>query len=234
MEQAKSHPAWITEQFDKPLVITISREFGSGGRNIGKLLAKKMGVPYYDTAIISMARKEKGFPKRFIRENEQNIGHRILFNLYDNYTHYATSFDSDRQMLFKEESKIITDLTKISSCVIVGRLSNFILRNRPNTFNVFISSNPEWAAQRIMLREHVDHDTAMEIRNRVNHQRQDHCRYFTDTYWGYGANYDLSLRSSDYGTAKTANIIMDVISSRLGVTAKETAPHAVPDPADQH
>jgi drug/metabolite transporter (DMT)-like permease/cytidylate kinase len=234
MEQVKSHPAWITEQFDKPLVITISREFGSGGRNIGKLLAKKMGVPYYDTAIISMARKEKGFPKRFIRENEQNIGHRILFNLYDNYTHYATSFDSDRQMLFKEESKIITDLTKISSCVIVGRLSNFILRNRPNTFNVFISSNPEWAAQRIMLREHVDHDTAMEIRNRVNHQRQDHCRYFTDTYWGYGANYDLSLKSSDYGTAKTANIIMDVISSRLGVTAKETAPQAAPDPADHH
>jgi drug/metabolite transporter (DMT)-like permease/cytidylate kinase len=231
MDHVKAHPAWVTEQYDKPLVITISREFGSGGRNIGKLLAQKMGVPYYDTAIISLARKEKGFSKQFLQENEQAIGHRIISNLYDNYTHYATGFDSDRQMLFNEEAKIITDLTKISSCVIVGRLANYILRNRPNTFNVFIASDPEWAAQRIMLREHVEHDKAMEIRNRVNRQRQDHCRYFTDTYWGYGANYDLSLKSSDYGTVKTADIIAQVIQSRLGVNEEETAPVLTPDPA---
>jgi hypothetical protein len=71
----------------------------------------------------------------------------------------------------------------------------------------------------------------MEIRNRVNRQRQDHCRYFTDTYWGYGANYDLSLKSSDYGTVKTADIIAQVIQSRLGVNEEETAPVLTPDPA---
>lgn len=234
MEREKAHPAWVHEQLDKPLVITISREFGAGGRNIGKLIAQKLGVPYYDTEIINLARKEKGFSQRFIKENEQAIGHRILFDLYDNYTHYATGFDSDREMLFQEEAKIITSLTKISSCVIVGRLANYILRNRPNTFNVFISSDPEWAAQRIMLREHVEHDKAMEIRNRVNHQRQDHCRYFTDTYWGYGANYDMSLKSSDYGTVKTADLIISAAQSRLSVTVEETSPHYTLQPSPSH
>ena len=75
-----------------------------------------------------------------------------------------------------------------------------------------------------MLREHVDEEKAREIRNRVNRQRQDHCRYFTDSYWGYGANYDLCLKSSDYGTVKTAQIIMDAIKSRLGITSEETDP----------
>ena len=233
IQRAQTHPAWVTEQQTKPLVITISREFGAGGRNVGKLIAKQLGVPYYDTAIINLARKEKGFSKQFIKAHEEAIGNRILSNLYDNYTHYASGMNSDRQMLFKEEAKIITDVAKISSCVIVGRLANYILRDRANTFDVFISSDPEWAAQRIMLREHVDHDQAIRIRNRVNRQRQDHCRYFTDSYWGYGANYDLSLKSSDYGTAQTANIILQVVQRRLRVTEEETAPNYHLTPALQ-
>ena len=220
MQRTVNHPAWVKENLDKPLVITISREFGSGGRNIGKLLARRMNVPYYDTAILNKARQDKGFSKRFIQTHQNSIQNRFLSAVYDNYVHYASGGESDRKMLFEEEQKIILDLTKVSSCVIVGRLANYILRNRPNTFNVFISSDPDWAVQRIMLREHVDIDKAREIRNRVNRQRQDHCRFFTDTYWGYGANYDMSLKSSDYGTIKTADIIWEAIQSRLDVTNK--------------
>ena len=133
---------------------------------------------------------------------------------------YSAAIEGRHQHAIDKE----LELTNGKSCVIVGRLANYILRKRPNTFNVFISSDPDWAVQRIMLREHVDADTAMKIRNRVNKERRDHCMYCTDSYWGYGANYDMSLKSSDYGVVKTADLILAAARHRLTISKDELNP----------
>lgn len=226
IEGRQNHPAWIREDAECPLVITISREFGSGGRNIGKLVARKLGVPYYDTAILNMTRKEHPQTFEAWRKEKDNHLSPLLAKVYDDYVHYSTGYESKRQEMFNDESDVIRELTNGKSCVIVGRLANYILRKRPNTFNVFISSDPDWAVQRIMLREHVDTDTAMKIRNRVNKERRDHCMYCTDSYWGYGANYDMSLKSSDYGVVKTADLILAAARHRLTISKDELNPVA--------
>jgi cytidylate kinase len=150
----------------------------------------------------------------------------LLTKVYDDYIHYASGYESKQQEMFRDEAEVIQGLTAGKSCVIVGRLANYILRKRPNTFNVFISSDPDWAIQRIMLREHVDADKARKIRNHVNHERRDHCMYCTDSYWGYGANYDLSLKSSDYGVVKTADLILQAAQHRLTISKEDINPAA--------
>ena len=124
--------------------------------------ARKLGVPYYDTAILNMTRKEHPQTFEAWRKEKDNHLSPLLAKVYDDYVHYSTGYESKRQEMFNDESDVIRELTNGKSCVIVGRLANYILRKRPNTFNVFISSDPDWAVQRIMLREHVDADTAMK------------------------------------------------------------------------
>lgn len=222
----QNHPAWIKEDTDSPLVITIAREFGSGGRNIGKLVARKLGVPYYDTQILDMTRQEhpETYASWHTEAHRQAKVNPLLAKIYDDYVHYASGYESRRQEMFRDEAEVIQQLTNGKSCVIVGRLANYILRKRPNTFNVFISSDPDWAIQRIMLREHVSAEEAAKMRNRVNQNRRDHCMYCTDSYWGYGSNYDMSLKSSDYGVVKTADLILQAAQHRLGTTKDELNP----------
>lgn len=219
-----NHPAWMKEDTDSPLVITISREFGSGGRNIGKLVARKLGVPYYDTEIFNRTQKEH--PQTVIawcKDQKRRLGP-LLSKVYEDYVHYASGYESNQMEMFRDEAEVIEALTTGHSCVIVGRLANYVLRKRPNTFNVFISSDPDWAVQRIMLREHIDADRARKLRNHVNRERRDHCMYCTDSYWGYGANYDLSLKSSDYGIVKTADLILEAARHRLTISQDDINP----------
>ena len=231
IEGRQNHPAWIKEDTDSPLVITISREFGSGGRNIGKLVARRLGVPYYDTEILNLAHENHPELFKAVRKERKGILNPLLEKIYDDYVHYASGYESRRQELFRDEAEVIRELTNGKSCVIVGRLANYILRQRPNTFNVFISSDPDWAIQRIMLREHVSKEEAKRIRNRVNEERRDHCVYCTDSYWGYGANYDLSLKSSDYGIVKTADLILQAAQHRLSISKDDLKPSAAVDAA---
>ena len=219
-----NHPAWMKEDTECPLVVTISREFGSGGRNIGKLVARKLGVPYYDTEIFNRTQKEH--PQTVVawcKDQKRRLGP-LLSKVYEDYVHYASGYESNQMEMFRDEAEVIEALTTGQSCVIVGRLANYVLRKRPNTFNVFISSDPDWAVQRIMLREHIDADRATKLRNHVNQERRDHCMYCTDSYWGYGANYDLSLKSSDYGIVKTADLILEAAQHRLTISQEDINP----------
>ena len=129
-----NHPAWMKEDTDSPLVITISREFGSGGRNIGKLVARKLGVPYYDTEIFNRTQKEH--PQTVIawcKDQKRRLGP-LLSKVYEDYVHYASGYESNQMEMFRDEAEVIEALTTGHSCVIVGRLANYVLRKRPNTF----------------------------------------------------------------------------------------------------
>jgi len=193
----------------QPLVITISRQFGSGGRDIGREVAKKLGISYYDTEIIKQTEKEKGFSKEFIEANEESVKSLILFDLYDQYINYASDQDSRADMLFKEETKVIKNLALAGSCVIVGRLANYILSGRENVFNVFISADIDWEAKRVAERDKISCEQAAKKIRLINKKRQNHCKYFTNTDWGNAQNYDLALKSSSFGIEKAAEMIVE-------------------------
>ncbi|MGI6206255.1 MAG: cytidylate kinase family protein [Anaerovoracaceae bacterium] len=199
-----------------PAVITISREFGSGGRDIGKIIAEKLHMKYYDTNIIEMLAQQSGFSPDFIKEYEQGLGSsgsKILFGIYDQYVNYASDEKSPVNRLFQEECKFIKNIASEQPCVIVGRLANYILRDRADVFNVFITADISWEADRVMKRDGIPRENAVKKIRRINRQRRNHCSYFTDTGWGDAENYDLTVKSSRYGIESSSDIILKAVSA---------------------
>ena len=199
----------------RPDVITISREFGSGGRDIGKIIAEKLGMKYYDTDMIEMLARQSGFSQKFVEEYEQKLGgsgNKILFGIYDQYVNYASDENSPVDRLFKEECALIEKLADQEPCVIVGRLANYILRGRTNLFNVFVTADISWEADRVMERDSISRENAVKKIRRINRQRKNHCSYFTGTEWASAGNYDLTVRSSRYGIDGSADLILKAVS----------------------
>ena len=149
------------EETSSNYVITISREFGSGGREIGKLLAERFG--------------------------------------------------------FAKESALIHELSQRGSCIIVGRLANYILKDMPTAYHVFISADLDAEAARVSARDNISPQSAAAKVKKVNHERAIHCRHFTKTDWGNVKNYDLCIKSDDFGVAETAQIIGDLFQKKMGL-----------------
>ena len=192
-------------------MITISREYGSGGRAIGKNIAKALNVPYYDTELIHMFAEKSGYTEDFIKNNEEQMS-KFQFNLYSWYTPSISERDiSQVERLFHIEEKMINEIASKSSCVIVGRLANLILGDRDNTFHIFISSDADAKIRRIMGRDELSSEDAQKKALKVDRERATHCRYFVHREWGKANNYDITIKSSRYGIERTSNILIDMI-----------------------
>lgn len=199
-------------------VITISREFGSGGREIGKLLARQLGFQYYDSELIRLAAEKSGYSPEFIEQNEQAIKNPIL---YDFFAWYAgpleQSEESKVDQLFQKESQLIGELAQKGSCVIVGRLANYILKDMPTAYHVFISADMAAKAARVAGRDQVSEKAALAKIAKVDHERAVHCKHFTKTEWGNAKHYDLCIRSNDLGTEETASLIAGLFRRKMGL-----------------
>lgn len=191
-------------------VITISREFGSGGRDIGKLIANQLGFKYYDSELIKLAAEKSGFTTEFVQANEQSLKNPIL---HDFFEWYATPIDKSElpkvDQLYQKEKEIIRELPEKSSCVIVGRLANHILKDYEKSYHVFISADIDTEIKKTMQHENLQLKEAEHKVKKVNHERTVHCKYFTKTNWGKADNYNLMIRSSDFGYKQTANLIIN-------------------------
>ena len=137
-------------------IITISREFGSGGRDIGKLIANQLGFKYYDSELIKLAAEKSGFTTEFVQANEQSLKNPIL---HDFFEWYATPIDKSElpkvDQLYQKEKEIIRELPEKSSCVIVGRLANHILKDYEKSYHVFISADIDTEIKKTMQRENL-------------------------------------------------------------------------------
>lgn len=197
-------------------VITISREFGSGGREIGRLLAEQLDFHYYDSELISLAAKESGYTPEYVEKNEQSLKNPIL---HDFFAWYSGPLDESElpkaDQLFHKESEVILSLAQKESCVIVGRLANYILKDLPNTYHVFISADAASEAARAAVRDHLSPTAAAAKVQKVNHERAVHCRHFTKTEWGNAKNYDLCIKSDDFGVEDTAKIIAELFQKKM-------------------
>lgn len=180
---------------EMPLVITISREYGSGGHRIGKLLAQRMHIPFYDKELIALIADKSGLSEGIVQESEQTVNGRLV---YDNPTQTA---------VFRAQSELIRQIAARESCVIVGRLANFVLKERPHCFNVFIHADPAYRKQHIIAEYGIAASDAESTLKRNDQERREHCLHYTGYEWGDYKQYHLMLDSSLYTEEKAAELI---------------------------
>lgn len=195
-----------------PLVVTIAREYGSGGHQIGQLIARKLGVKLYDAELITLSAEESGLSEEFIEANEQKLKNNLLYDLYAENSAFIHGDDPTQTALFYAQSKIIRDLAQRESCVIVGRLANFILNKHSNCFNVFIYADRLYRLQRIVNEYGVSPDNAEQTLQQVDDERREHCAHYTGKNWGDYHYYQLSIDSSIYGDDNAAEMIVEAVS----------------------
>lgn len=194
----------------KNLIITISREFGSGGHAIGEQLANELGIPFYDKAIIDKAAEQTGFSPEFIAEHEQKYTSSMLFNFsMGNYSRTGELPIHDQIDI--AQSNIIRDYALNGPCVIVGRCADYILEDDFDCLNIFIYADNVAKIERICDKYDVDAQRAQKNIKEINKSRSKHYNYFTGKIWGDKANYDLMLDSSKYGIDGSVKLIRTAI-----------------------
>lgn len=181
------------------IVITISREYGSGGRYVGKLLAEKLNINFYDKEIISLTAKESGLSSKYIKENEQKKESNINYELNND----------DR--IFIAESKVIKELSK-NSCVIVGRCADYILKNNDNVVKIFLYSDDESKVNRAISYYNLSKKNALKEINKINNLREKHYEYYTNRKWKELSNYDMMINVDKLGIEKTVEFIYELLS----------------------
>ena len=195
------------------VVITIARQYGSGGRTVGKMLAERLGISFYDKQIIQMASDESGIDVKLFGKVE--AGDKVkssLFgskdSIYKGGLHQPGSKDfiSDEN-LFNYQAKVVNDLAEKESCVIVGRCADFILQDRTDCLKVFVHADMKFRADRI-VRVYGEREKSPEARLKEKDKRRAaYYRFYTDMKWGDVANYHIALDSGVIGIEKSAEII---------------------------
>lgn len=187
-------------------VITISREFGSGGRTIGKKVAEKLGIPCYDAELIHKIAEESGFKADYIKEEGEDATSGWLSPFLTSRALGPTNQDK----LWIIQHKIITELAEKGSCVIVGRCADYILKEKADCLNVFIHANMEHRAERIVMEYGEREESPMQRLKDKDKRRAAYHRFYTDMKWGHAQNYQICLDSGVLGIDKCADIIVSL------------------------
>lgn len=188
-------------------IITISREFGSGGRFIGEEVAKKLGMKYYDRDIIGQIAEKSGFSPEYIQENAELSSKKGLFAYA--FAGRDITGKSVEDMVYEVQRKVILEIAEKESCVIIGRNADFILNDRDDVLNVFIHGDKAEKVKRICKLYNVTEADALKMMVDIDKRRMTNYRFYTDRKWGMAGNYTLSLNSSELGYDMCEKIIMD-------------------------
>ena len=188
-------------------IITISREFGSGGRFIGEEVAKKLGIAYYDKNVINEIAEKSGLSPEYIQENAELSPKKGMFA-------YALAGRditgrSVEDMVHEAQRKVILELAKKGPCVIIGRNADYILKDRDDVLNVFIHGNMPEKTQRIIRLYNVDEKKAVKMMADTDKRRMTNYNFYTEHKWGKASNYTLCLNSSQLGYDRCEKIIME-------------------------
>lgn len=199
----------ITEKKEH-IVITINREYGSGGRYVGELLAKKLGIKLYDKNLIMMVSGESGLSASYIEEKEQSIAGTLLANFNSQYYNNLTNDDN----LFIAESNAIKEIAKRESCVIVGRCADYVLKDEDYVFKIFVYSDDEGKVQRAIKYYGLEEKNALKEINRINKAREKHYNHYTGSEWKDLEHYDFTINVDKFGIEKTVEIIEEMINEK--------------------
>ena len=189
---------------EKRVIITIAREFGSGGHEIGEIIAKELGISFYDTKLIDLSATESGLTPEYVKEHEQKLANSLLFDLYEQNYAYVNEEMPPLNALFMVQSKVIRDICKKESCVIVGRCADYVLKSSPNCFNIFIHADKNFRMKRIIEEYDIAPEMVERELERTDRERSNYCKHFTHRLWGMASNYNLTIDSSLFGPKKSA------------------------------
>ena len=188
-------------------VIAIGRQFGSGGHDIGKILAEKLGYDFYDAEIIQMTAGTTGYTPEFIRKNEEIMTNSLLYDLVNQmYLNTDRQDEAPKDKIFEAECQVVRNLAKKGNCVIVGRCADYVLRNSGNCLKVFFSAPLVSRIRRVAQRQNISEGEAKATVQKNEKLRADNYRYYTRRMWGAAGNFDLSL-NTDLGEEYIENCI---------------------------
>ena len=191
---------------EKHILITVGRQFGSGGKPVGDALSEKLGIPVYDNELITEAAKQSGYsPEFFIRRDEKKHSF-FLANLFGGNS-YSRNMLGDAE-LFRIQSETIRHLASQGGAIFVGRASDYVLRDL-KPLNVFISATMESRIKFVCERDGVTPDEAVDVIDKRDRDRSRYYNFFTQRNWGAASNYDLCINRSALGTQKTADLIIE-------------------------
>lgn len=188
-------------------VIAIGRQFGSGGHDIGKILAEKLGYDFYDAEIIQMTAGTTGYTPEFIKKNEEIMTNSLIYDLVNQmYLNADMQDEAPKDKIFEAECQVVRNLAKKGNCVIVGRCADYVLRNSGNCLKVFFSAPLVSRIRRVAQRQNISEGEAKATVQKNEKLRADNYRYYTHRMWGAAGNFDLSL-NTDLGEEYIENCI---------------------------
>ncbi len=201
------------------MIVTIGRQFGSGGRSIGEKVAKKLGVPFYDKELISLAAKESGIDPDIFKNVDEKAANSLLYSLSMGLYSFGSGFQAMGDLpvndkLYLLQHKIIKDIAKKGACVIVGRCADYVLREQPNVVNIFIYADMEYRKQESVKRHGIDAARAEHIINKTDKSRANYYSFYSGQKWGMAENYDLCINSAKIDEDSIVDLIIAYIKRR--------------------
>ena len=197
-------------------VIVIGRQYGSGGHDIGKALAEKLGFAFYDNEIIQMTAGSTGYTPKFVQEHEENMTNSFLYDLVNQMYIYSDTQEAPRDAIFESEGEVIRRLADQGNCVILGRCADYFLRDRQDCLKVYLHAPEDFRVKRIMDTEDLSEEDARRKVHRMDRRRSDNYHYYTRRIWGHSGNYDLTI-----DTGIGAEAVEEIIRRTLELKALE-------------
>lgn len=203
---------------EKKTIITISRQFGSGGRDVGQRLAQQLDIPFYDSELIHIAAKESGIDPELFEDAEEktSMGFHLFgalgYSLGGPLSTITELSLNDR--LFIVQSQVVNQVAQQGPCVIVGRCADYVLRDRKDVLNVFVHANMNDRKERAVHSYKVDERNIEDSILKIDKRRANYYEYYTDFHWGDADHYDISLNTSTFGVEGTVRLLKDIIQAK--------------------
>lgn len=200
-------------------IITIGRQFGSGGRSIGEKLAKKLGVSFYDKELISLAAKESGMDPEVFKGVDEKATNSLLYSLSMGMYSFGSGFPTMGDLpvndkLYLLQHKIIKEIAEKESCVIVGRCADYVLRERDDCVNLFIYANMAYRKEQSVKKHGIEEARAEHIINKTDKNRANYYSFYSGQKWGMAENYDVCIDSSKLSEEKIVDLIAEYVRVR--------------------
>ncbi|MBO5864986.1 MAG: cytidylate kinase-like family protein [Bacteroidaceae bacterium] len=203
----------------KQFVITIGRQLGSGGKEMAELLARELGVSVYDKALLQAAACESGIDASVFEQADESESSSLFgsfFSIHGSISEYfsgGSCIDNDR--LFEIQSDVIRNIAQNESCIIVGRCAEYVLRDHPAMFSIFITADHADRVERVMRAEGLEREAAVEFIEKNDKKRRSYHDYYATTHWGEAGSYDLCVNVSRLGIEATVDFLKQYIQKRF-------------------
>lgn len=199
--------------------ITISRQFGSGGKDIARALAKRLGISFYDKELISLAAKESGIDPKVFENVDEKATNSLLYSLSMGLYSFGNGFSSMGDLpvndqLYMLQHKIIKQLASEKPCIFVGRCADYVLRDKSNCINIFLYADIDYRVKRTIEKNGVDPDRAEQVVNKADKTRANYYSFYSGKKWGRPENYDLCINTGKLTLEQCVDLIINYINTR--------------------